>query len=603
MRKNLVLLLLFPILFSFSCARQKQAESQATLIFTHATIIDTSGGPNKTDITVVITGDRITDIKPSVKFRPAKGAQVIDATGKFLIPGLWDMHVHRNDKRYLPLFIANGVTGVRIMWGYPMHHAWREEISKCSLIGPRLIIASPIIDGPLPLWPGSISVSSEAEARQVVKQVKENGYDFVKILEGLSRDAYFAIADESRKQGIPFAGHIPLTISATEASDAGQKCIEHLGGAISPGILLDCSNKEEELRKEGEKAFEGLSVQKPLTPSQLEAFRSFPKKVLETYDGQKAAALFARFVKNNTWFCPTLPELRGYRFLDDKNFINDPRLKYMPKTVRESWEPKNNPLVSSNTAEDWAIGKKVYQKELEIVGAMHHEGVGLLAGTDEPNPFCFPGFSLHDELGLLVEAGLTPMEALQAATYNPAKFLAMTDSLGTIDIGKIADLVLLEANPLEDISNTRKIAGGVVGGKYFPKPSLDEMLAKIETLANQMPIAEVMLKTIAEKDISLAIKQYHELKATQPDAYDFREQQLNSLGYQLLEMKKIKEAIEVFKLNVEVYPQSYNVYDSLAEAYMINSEKELAIKNYEKSLELNPKNTNAVEMLKKLKEE
>jgi tetratricopeptide (TPR) repeat protein len=602
MRKKLILLLLFSFLFSFSCARQKPAESQATLIFTHATIIDTSGGPNKTDMTVFITGDRITEIKKTGKVRPAKRAQVIDATGKFLIPGLWDMHVHWNDARYFPLFIANGITGMRIMWGTPDHFEQREDISKGSLIGPRLIIASPIIDGPKPVWAGSISVGNEAEARQVVRQVKEMGYDFVKIYQLLPRDVYFAIADESKKQGLFFAGHIPLSISTAEASNAGQRSIEHLD-FITLGILLACSNKEEELLKEREKAFEGLSAQQSPTRSQLEAYRNFIEKILKTYDDKKASALFALFVKNSTWQCPTLTVLRSYRYLDDENFTNDPRLKYMPKDIRESWELKNNPLVSSNAAEDWAIGKKVYQKELETVGAMRRAGVELLAGTDVLNPFCFPGFSLHDELSLLVEAGLMPIEALQAATYNPAKFLGMMDSLGTIDTGKIADLVLLEADPLEDIGNTRKIAAVVVNGKYFPKPSLDEMLAKIEVLANQTPISEVMLKSITEKDISAAIQQYHELKAAQPDAYDFREEQLNSLGYQLLKMKKIKEAIEVFKLNVEVYPQSYNVYDSLAEAYMINGDKELAIKNYEKSLELNPKNTNAVEMLKKLEKE
>ena len=483
MRKKLVLVLLFSFLFSFSCARQEPTESQATLIIIHATVIDTSGGPNKPDMTVFIAGDHITAINKKGKARPPKGAQLVDATGKFLIPGLWDMHVHWNDARYLPLFIANGVTGVRIMWGAPAHFQWQEEIAKGSLLGPRLIIGSPIIDGPEPVLPSFISVSNEVEARQVVRQFKAMGYDFVKIYSRLPREAYFAIADESRNVGIPFAGHIPSSISAVEASDSGQRSVEHIDSIIAFGILFTCSNKEEELRKEREKAFEGLSLQQPQTPSRLEAFRSLSKKLLETYDDKKASALFALFVKNSTWQCPTLTVLRSMRFLDDKNFINDPRLKYMPKNIRESWELKNHPVFSSNTTEDWAIGKKVYQKELEIVGMMRRAGVDLLAGTDVLNPFCFPGFSLHDELGLLVEAGLSPREALQAATYNPAKFLGQMDSLGTVEAGKIADLVLLDADPIEDIANTKKIAAVVVGGKYYPRNSLDEMLAKIETLA------------------------------------------------------------------------------------------------------------------------
>jgi tetratricopeptide (TPR) repeat protein len=598
--KKFFALMIFPfLLFSCSSTGQKSDEGQRALVFTHVTIIDTSGGSNKTDMMVLISGDRITEVEKTGKARLPRGAQVIDATGKFLIPGLWDMHAHYFDPAYLSLFIANGVTGVRIMWGDPSDFKQREEIAKGSLIGPRMIIGSPLIDGPKPVWPGSITVSNEADARRVVRQVKETGYDFIKVYGRLPREAFFAIADESRKQGISFGGHLPSSIRATEASEAGQRSIEHLA-SMPLGILLACSSKEEELYKEREKAFE-VDSQQPRTPSQLAAYRSFANKVLETYDDEKASALFDLFVKNSTWQCPTLTVLRSYRYLDDKNFTKDTRLKYIPKAERKSWELKNDPFVSSNTAEDWAIEKKVYQKELEIVGAMRRAGVKFLAGTDAGGPFCFAGFSLHDELGLLIQAGLTPMEALQTATYNSAKFLGLTDSLGTVEAGKIADLVLLDADPIEDISNTRKIAAVVVGGKYYPRSSLDDMLAKIEVLANQTPIAEVMLKTITERDISSAIQHYRELKAAQPDAFDFQEGQLNSLGYQLLKMNKIREAIEIFRLNAEVYPQSANVYDSLGEAYMIKGDKELAIRNYERSLELDPKNTNAVEMLKKLK--
>ncbi|MDZ7314468.1 MAG: amidohydrolase family protein, partial [candidate division KSB1 bacterium] len=358
---------------------------------------------------------------------------------------------------------------------------------------------------------------------------------------------------------------------------------------------------EEELYKEREKALKGISVQQPRTPAQLAEYRSFANKVLESYNDEKASVLFNLFVKNSTWQCPTLTCLRSYRYLDDKNFTNDARLKYMPKAKRESWELKNDPWVSPLTAEDWAVERKIFRSEVALVGAMHRAGVRILAGTDTQNPYCFPGFSLHDELGLLVEAGLTPMEALQAATYNAAEFLGQLDSLGTVEAGKIADLILLEANPLEDISNTKKIAAVVVGGKFYSRSALDEMLARIEMIANQKSIAEALLKTITEKDISSAIQQYHELKATQSDTFDFSESELNSLGYRLLSMKKIKEAIEIFKLNVEAYPHSSNVYDSLGEAYMVNGDSEMAIMNYEKSLELDPNNSNAVEMLKKLR--
>jgi tetratricopeptide (TPR) repeat protein len=276
-------------------------------------------------------------------------------------------------------------------------------------------------------------------------------------------------------------------------------------------------------------------------------------------------------------------------------------LKYMPPRLREEWNREDSANdFGPRSSEDHAFFKKEFAKELELVGAMQKAGVGILAGTDTSNPYCMPGFSLHDELGLLVKAGLTPMQALQAATSNPARFLGTEKDFGTIEEGKVADLVLLDANPLDDIANSRKISSVIYGGKLFPRAALDTMLAKIEALASRTPIGEVLAKTIREKDIAAAVQQYHELKATQPSGYDFSENELIQLGYQLLRQKKIPDAIEIFKLSVEDYPKSYNTWDSLAEAYMDHGDKDLAIKNYQKSLELNPNNTNAVKNLKQL---
>ncbi|MGH9898072.1 MAG: amidohydrolase family protein, partial [Pyrinomonadaceae bacterium] len=181
---------------------------------------------------------------------------------------------------------------------------------------------------------------------------------------------------------------------------------------------------------------------------------------------------------------PTLTVLRSTAYLDDPNFTNDPRLKYMPPDMRNRWKPELDFRFQTFIAEDWANAKKVYAKYFEILGAMNRAGVEILAGTDVSNPYCMPGFSLHDELELLVKVGLTPMEALQAATRSPAKYLGQLDSLGTVEKGKIADLVLLDANPLTEIGNTRKINAVVVGGKLIPKSQLEDMLVKIETLAN-----------------------------------------------------------------------------------------------------------------------
>lgn len=192
------------------------------LVLTRATVIDVTGGPARPNYTVVIASGRIIAMGDSAGLPVPQDAQVVDTTGKFLIPGLWDMHVHLEDeKEYLPLFIANGVTGVRVMWGLPMHHEWRRAIEAGQLLGPHMLIASAIVDGPVPFWPDSISVANETQARQAVIQAKQDGADFVKVYSLLPRDLYFAIADESRKQGIPFEGHVPDSISAEEASQAG----------------------------------------------------------------------------------------------------------------------------------------------------------------------------------------------------------------------------------------------------------------------------------------------------------------------------------------------------------------------------------------------
>ncbi len=477
MRKLTVwFVLLIFALTTVATAPAKPQPKPVSLVFTHVTVIDATGAAAKPDLTVVITGERITEIGKAGKVRVPKDAQVIDATGKFLIPGLWDMHIHWSQQDYLPLFIANGVTGARVMWGFPYHHEWKKEIQSGNLLGLRLNIASAIVDGPKPIWRGSTGVGNEAEARQAVIKEKQGGADFIKVYSLLPRAAYFAIADEAKKQGLPFAGHVPEAIKAAEASDTGQKSIEHL-----TGVLLSCSRDEEAIRAEMLKALAGGAGEPSAT-----RFRRLTVNVraAQTYDQKKAAALFARFKKNGTWQSPTLTVLRSVTHLDDPNFTGDPRLKYMPPGLRNNWNPKNDARFKMYTAEDWAESRKVYAKYLEVTGAMQRAGVELLAGTDVSNPYCFPGFSLHDELALLVKAGFTPMEALQAATRNPAKYLGLLDSLGTVEQGKIADLVLLEANPLAEISNTQKIHAVIVGGKLIPKSEIEAMLAKVEAIAN-----------------------------------------------------------------------------------------------------------------------
>jgi imidazolonepropionase-like amidohydrolase len=274
-----------------------------------------------------------------------------------------------------------------------------------------------------------------------VRKIKDGGFDFVKVYERLPREAYFAIAQESQTLGIPFAGHVPRALSAMEASNAGQRSIEHLSG-----VMYGASALEDQLIDAAARA----------------TFRELNERALASYDEKRASALFAAFVRNDTWHCPTLTVLRSMASLDDPAFTSDPRLKYMPSAVRDSWVPKQDFRLSSKGPEDYALDRRVLRKQMELVGAMRRAGVKMIAGTDVLNPFAFPGFSLHDELGLFVDAGL-PLQSLQAATVNAAAYLDQSAVRGTIEPGKSADLVLLDANPLENIANTKRIGGG--GGR------------------------------------------------------------------------------------------------------------------------------------------
>jgi imidazolonepropionase-like amidohydrolase len=590
---------LFLFLLAFGGVSLAQGAETNVLAFIHATVIDATGGPVQPDATVVIANERIVAVGKSAELHPPTNATVVDATGKFLIPGLWDMHVHWYDQDYLPLFIANGVTGIRIMWGMPVHHQWRKEIEQGTLLGPRLLLASAIIDGPKPFWPGSIAVSNAAEGQKAVQQERQNGADFIKVYSSLPRDAYFAIAHEADKEGIPFVGHVPHSISVKEASEAGQKSIEHLDG-----ILSACSSHEADLRAMAQETLAtNLSSNKSIHDANPGRQRTL--FMLQTFSATKAEALFAEFKTNHTWQCPTLTVLHNIVFLDDPTLAADSRLKYIPGELKSIWNPETggDARFVNLTPEDFALGKKVFQKQLELVGALQRAGVEILAGTDTGNPYCLPGFGLHDELGLLVKAGLTPMEALQTATRNPARFMGREKDLGTIEPGKLADLVLLNDNPLSDIANTRKIANVVYGGKLFTRTALDDMLTRVEKLTgnSRASIAGVLFKTIRDKNIEAAIRQYHQLKSSAADRYDFSEPELNYLGYQLMSMKRIKEAIQILKLNADAYPQSANVYDSLGEAYLNDGDNRLAAENYAKSLQLDPENHGTMEKLKQLR--
>jgi len=471
----LSLLCIVSILFF---VRPESIVHTSQLALRNVAVVDPGSGLIRNGLTVLIEGNRIVDVGPLAKVQIPRAARVIDASNKFVVPGLWDMHVHLFGKDYLKLFTANGVTGVRIMWGFPVFAEWRKQIEQGELIGPRLIIGSPIIDGPKPIWQGSISVASEVEGRQAVVKVKRDGADFVKVYSKLPRAAYFAIADEAKKQGIPFVGHVPESVSVREASMAGQRSIEHL-----TGFLAACSSREAELQEARRKAYADLPDGQSLP--KLENLRPITRMMVDTFDANKAAALFAVLKANDTWQCPTLTVLRSTAFMNDPDFRNDTRLKYLPTQTTALWDPAKDFRFKDRTVEDIQLARIVFERQEMMVGQLNKAEVPLLAGTDTPNPFCFPGFSLHDELVLLVQAGLSPLEALRSATINPARFLGMDKELGTIEPDKLADLVILDANPLQDIKNTQKIHAVIMNGRLLNRKQLDRLLEETESTASR----------------------------------------------------------------------------------------------------------------------
>lgn len=472
-------------LFSFGSNPQKPK----SLAIDHVTVIDVTGGPDLADQIVVISGDSIVGVAKSGSIEIPKDAQRIDAHGKFLIPGLWDMHTHIAGisanpvwakQTLLPLLVANGITGIRDMGGdLDALESWRREIENRTLVGPQIVAAGPMLvparragANPAPADPAILRVGTVEESRAAVDNLQKRGADFIKIIE-VSRENYFAITDESKKDSIPFAGHIPSDVTATEASNAGQKSIEHI---IYSSLAFDCSAEGDELRQE---------MQQASARRDSQASADITDQANHTFSAEKAAALWRTFKKNGTWVTPTLFSIwvNAHQL---EMVPDDPQLAYLPASLRKEWAPAKNPTKDDRDTEAW--WQRQFENDRKLTGEMHRAGVRLLAGSDSLDRYDFVGTSLHRELQMLVSAGLTPLEALQTATLNPAEFLAIAKS-GRISDGYLADLVLLDGDPTGEIANTGKVAAVFLHGRFFSREDLDAMLAKARAAAAAIPPA------------------------------------------------------------------------------------------------------------------
>jgi imidazolonepropionase-like amidohydrolase len=422
------------------------------LVINHIAIIDTRTGKLLENQAVVIQEGRIVSIEPAKTALGGRGSTLVDGRGKYLIPGLWDCHIHLSwtTDSALPLLTALGITEVRDLGGkLTQIEEWRARIADGTVAGPHIMRVGPILNGKSFNAYQFVPGSTEA-TRGAVRLLTFLGMDEIKVHRRMPSDWYYAALDESKKQHIRLVGHIPTEVTPAEASQAGQYMIEHT-----------------------ETLFEGTFSAK-LSDAQL------PGAIHTWLATEEPDKLFAEFVKNGTWVDPTVAGYLEVADMFDPKISPDPRYRYVAASQRKKWEEqqKQHPM----SAEEVRSTHEHMNELVEVTARMYKDHVRMVAGTDAAGPRLV-GFSLHRELATFVREGMTPLEALQTATLNPAIAFERIADMGTVETGKVADLVLLDANPLVNIENTQRINAVIEDGKLYRRSDLDKLLSKAERLA------------------------------------------------------------------------------------------------------------------------
>lgn len=412
--------------------------------------------------TVVVRDGRIAEIGPAGKVKVPEGALRVEGRGKYLLPGLADMHVHlppgdgtKDDaaSQHMRLFLANGVTTVRGMLGQTSNLALRERVSKGELLGPNVFAAGPPVHG-------KAAPTAEAAEKMIAAQ-KEAGYDFVKVHEGLSPETYEAVVRTAKRVGIPIAGHVTATVGLERALAASQSSVEHLDGYLQ-ALVAKTS---------------------PVPPP---ASQIVLGEVLNHIDEKRLPAIAAATRKAGVWNTPTLTLFKIVVSSDaPEEFLKWPEMQYVPPGMRAHFAAQKAGTANIPAPPDER--RRYVELRNRVVKALHAAGAKLLVGPDSPQLFLVPGFATHRELQSFVEAGLTPYAALEAATRNPAEYLKQLGEFGTVEVGKRADLLLVEANPLQSVANLQRRAGVMVRGRWFPEVELRRMLAEVAALHQTPP--------------------------------------------------------------------------------------------------------------------
>jgi imidazolonepropionase-like amidohydrolase len=389
---------------------------------------------------VTISGGTIASIAQNGA--PSANARVVDGQGKFLVPGLWDMHAHMeaSGPSWLQLYVANGVTGIRDMGSdADFILKMREATASGRVLGPRMFVAGPILDDAPGDWPFRMRVKTAEDGRAAVQLLKRRGVDLIKVHDHTPREAFFAIAEEARRQNLPLAGHVPLAVGIEQAIDAGQRDIEHLSNM---GLWHHCS---------------GGSDYRP------DACRPF----------------FEMLARRGVWQTPTLVAWSELATIGTPaSAVSAEHLVYASKSLRAEWAGNQSLFATAKVAREMRASSEI---GAVVTKDMVNAGVGILAGCDS----MIAGFCVHDELAAMVRGGMTPLAALQTATVNPATYFGLQEKVGTVAPGKRADLVLLDANPLTEITNIQKIRAVIIAGQFLDRQELDRMLAEVKGAASQ----------------------------------------------------------------------------------------------------------------------
>ena len=440
-------------------------------IISNINIVDVANDSIIKNQSIVIKNNRIVKIALSDSISKDKNTKIIDGTDKYSLAGLWDMHSHLAfqiaPQVIMPLHIANGVTNIRDMQGVVNINEeriqWRKEIESEKLLGPRLIGFADEIVG---------ANYDEQNVLDVINRTANDKQTFIKIYSGILSERYFELAKIAKSKDVVFAGHYPNAINPIEASNAGQRSFEHAH------LFLKHANSEADKNRDYYRAmYADEEFDEKNKPSSIEMLKSF--------DFAKFYELVDVMVKNETYFCPTHITRKYEAFTNNEAFLNDANLKYIPHLVSLIWKDDVSGMKEYAEQEgNQEYLNEFYTKGLELTGLAHKKGVRILAGTDSYDPYSFPGISLHSELEELVKAGLSPSEALACATINPSEYFLASKDYGTIEEGKIADLLILNKNPLIDIKNTTSMEFLFFNGNMYNKEDIDSMKKYVEDNAS-----------------------------------------------------------------------------------------------------------------------